>query len=205
MRILGLTGPTGAGKGAVASILAQHGIPVIDADAVYHALLRESLPMTDELARAFGDDILNAESKVDRKRLGQAVFGKENTPDLLKALNTITHKYVVGAIREQLAAWEQNDTVAAVIDAPQLFEAGLESVCEAVIGVLATPDVRLTRIMERDRITKDAAINRINAQKPDDFFLSNCHYILENNGDLHALSVRVEALLTTLQLKESLS
>lgn len=200
MRILGITGPTGAGKGAVTAIFAKRGIPAIDADAVYHTLLAQGGAMTDELAKAFGKEILNDLGKVDRKCLGNAVFGKENTPALLKTLNVITHKYVVAAIKEQLAVWDRNGIKAAVIDAPQLFEAGLEKICEAVIGVLAAQDVRLARIMSRDGISKEAALRRIHAQKSDSFFLSNCHYILENNGDLPALTVRVEALLNTLQL-----
>jgi dephospho-CoA kinase len=82
----------------------------------------------------------------------------------------------------------------------KLFEAGLEQECEAVFCVLADRDVRLARIMARDGITKEAALHRIEAQHTDDFFLSRCHFILENNGDLQALSVRVNAIFEALQL-----
>lgn len=200
MRIFGLTGPTGAGKGAVSSLLASRGIPTVNADAVYHALLAQGGPMTDELAASFGTDVLDGNGRIDRKRLGGTVFGKDNTPELLKLLNSITHKYVVAAIKKQLNTWKKDGVTAAVIDAPQLFEAGLEQECEAVFCVLADRDVRLARIMARDGITKEAALHRIEAQHTDDFFLSRCHFILENNGDLQALSVRVNAIFEALQL-----
>lgn len=200
MRIFGLTGPTGAGKGAVTAILAKRGIPSIDADSVYHTLLAQGGPMTAELATTFGTNILAEDGKVDRKCLGQAVFGKANTPDLLQALNAITHKYVIAAIQAQLKDWQANGIHAAVIDAPQLFEAGLESSCEAVIGVLASHDIRLARIMKRDELTEEAALHRINAQHTDDFFRLHCHHILENNNDLAALEAQIDTLLHTLQL-----
>ena len=195
-----MTGPTGAGKGAVASYFAKHGIPTVNADTTYHTLLAQGGAMTTELAATFGTDILREDGKVDRKRLGKTVFGKENTPELLKVLNIITHKYVVIAIKEQLAALEKDGARAAVIDAPQLFEAELEQICEAVIGVIARPDIRLARITARDGITEEAAQNRINAQHAEDFFRAKCHFILENNEDLAALESQVLDLLHTLQL-----
>lgn len=171
----------------MASIFLKYGIPSIDTDAVYHKLLAEGGSMTRELVDAFGTDILDADGKVNRKKLGSAVFGHENTPALLHTLNTITHKYVMARTHEMVNALSKTKAPAVLIDAPQLFEAGIEKECDLVIGVLADREVRISRILQRDGITREAALKRINAQKDDHFFLSSCHHILFNNGDLAQL------------------
>ena len=95
IKVIGLTGPSGAGKGTVCSIFAEYNIPSVDTDAVYHKLLENDKSLTAELTAAFGCNILDANGKADRKKLGAKVFGQENTPQLLHTLNTITHKYVM--------------------------------------------------------------------------------------------------------------
>lgn len=201
MKILGLTGPSGAGKGAVCDIFKTFGIPSIDTDAVYHQLLEEGGNIKDELCGAFGQDILDENGKIDRKRLGFAVFGKENTPSLLHTLNTITHKYVMARTNDLMQAIKQNGAIAVLIDAPLLFEAGVDKECDAVIGVLADRETRLYRITERDHITKEAAQMRIDAQKSDDFYRKACQYILENNNDYQALKAQIRRLLKELELE----
>ncbi len=203
MKILGLTGPSGAGKGAAAAIFAKYGIPTVDTDAVYHALLAAGGAMTAELTEAFGKDILDAGGRVDRKRLGGVVFGKENTPALLHILNAITHKYVVKRTRELLAEFRAAGARAAIIDAPQLFEAELEKDCDIVIGVLACRDTRLTRILQRDGITREAALKRMDAQRPDAFFRENCHIILQNDSDTAALEAQIRTFLKNSEIGES--
>jgi len=201
LKILGLTGPSGAGKGAVAAIFEKFGIPSIDTDAVYHQLLEEGGSIKHELCAAFGQDILDENGKIDRKRLGSAVFGKENTPSLLHTLNTITHKYVMARTREMLQALKQSGFIAALIDAPLLFEAGIDKECDAVIGVLAERETRICRITERDGISNEAAQMRIDAQKSDDFYRKACQYILENNNDLFVLEAQICRLLKDLKLE----
>lgn len=191
MKVIGLTGPSGAGKGTVCAILAGHGIPAIDTDAVYHDLLDQSKALTDELCASFGKEILNSDRKVDRKKLGAAVFGHPDTPALLHTLNTITHKYVMARTHELMRDLARDGARAVIIDAPQLFEAHIENECDWIVGVLADRSVRLARIMARDGITEENALKRINAQKSDDFFRASCHYILTNDGDLGALEAQI--------------
>ena len=191
MKVIGLTGPSGAGKGAVCGVLAKHGIPAIDTDAVYHRLLAENDALTEELCASFGKDILNESCRVDRKKLGAAVFGRPDTPARLHTLNTITHKYVMARTHELMRELAQTGARAIVIDAPQLFEARIEGECDLIVGVLADRAVRLARIMARDGISEENANKRINAQKSDDFFRSSCHYILTNDGDLADLEAQI--------------
>lgn len=194
MKIVGLTGGSGTGKGTVAKIFAEHGIPSVDTDAVYHELLENDRELNLELAAAFGAGILGEGGKVNRKLLAATVFGKENTPALLHTLNQITHKYVMSETKKRLAEYA-NTAPAALIDAPLLFEAGLDSWCEAVIGVLADRETRIQRVMKRDGIDRAAAIRRIDAQPDDNFFRERCNIVLENNGDLANLQKEVRDIL----------
>ncbi|MBO5355321.1 MAG: dephospho-CoA kinase [Clostridia bacterium] len=201
MKILGLTGPSGAGKGAVCDIFKTFGIPSIDTDAVYHQLLEEGGIIKDELCAAFGQSILDENGKIDRKKLGAAVFGKENTPSLLHTLNAITHKYVMARTHGMMQTIKQSGALAVLIDAPLLFEAGIDKECDAVIGVLADRETRLSRITQRDHITANAAQMRMDAQKSDDFYRKACKYILENNNDYTALEAQIRRLLKELGLE----
>lgn len=194
MKIVGLTGGSGTGKGTVAKIFAEYGIPSVDTDAVYHELLENDRELNSELAAAFGAGILGEGGKVNRKLLAATVFGKENTPALLHTLNQITHKYVMSETKKRLAEYA-NTAPAALIDAPLLFEAGLDSWCEVVIGVLADRETRIQRVMKRDGIDRAAAIRRIDAQPDDNFFRERCNIVLENNGDLANLQKEVRDIL----------
>lgn len=196
MKIIGLTGPSGAGKGETSRIFLQYGIPAVDTDAVYHQLLADPHhPCTRELSEAFGRTILDTAGLVDRKLLAQAVFGQQNTPALLHTLNAITHKYIMAETRMMLHGYEKSGVRAALIDAPQLFEARAERECDLVIAVLAPRELRLARIIARDGITAEAAARRIDSQKDDAFFQTRCDAVLINNGDLPALEEQIRAFL----------
>ncbi|MBQ3057263.1 MAG: dephospho-CoA kinase [Clostridia bacterium] len=195
MQVIGLTGSSGAGKSVAASIFKKHGIPVIDADCVYHEILSIGGECTKELAEAFGAAVLDQNGLISRQALADTVFGKPNTDTLLHTLNTITHKYVMSEIKKRLRELKENGAQAAVIDAPLLFEANAHLECDFVIGVIAKRTLRAKRIMARDRISLESTEKRLNAQKSDAFFLERCHYILENNTDEAALEQSLLALL----------
>lgn len=195
-KVIGLTGRSGAGKGAVCDIFAHYGIPSIDTDALYHEILAEKGACTSELASAFGNDVLDENGLIDRKKLAERVFGKPNTDALLHTLNGITHKYIMAKTREQVLYFREHGAVAVLIDAPQLFEAGAERECDLVLGILAPTDVCLERIVRRDHIERDAAHRRLSAQHDDAFFRERCDAVIENNGDIDMLKESVCRFLT---------
>lgn len=178
MRIIGITGPTGAGKTTALNVLTELGACIIDADAVYHRLLEESAPMLAALTARFGD-ICDKLGKIDRKKLGNLVFGD---PAALLELNAITHKYVGEDISRQLRRAEAEGRPCAAIDAIALVESGLAARCDAVVGVIAPEEVRVRRIMAREGISEDYARKRVSAQQGEDFFRAHCAYLLENGG-----------------------
>lgn len=195
MLVIGLTGPTGAGKGAVASIFARYGIPVINADRVYHELIAPPSSCLQELAEVFGKQILLADGSLDRRALGGIVF---SDPAAREKLNSITHRYVMEEVQGQMERFRREGVRVAVFDAPQLFEAGAHRACGAVVSVLADRGLRLERIMARDGLTAEAAMRRILAQKSDEFFKTHSDYIVENNGSLESLAPQVHRILLAL-------
>ncbi len=195
MLVIGLTGPTGAGKGEVANIFARYGIPVINADRVYHTLITPPSSCLQELVEAFGKKILAADGCLDRRALGGIVF---NDPAAREQLNSITHRYVMEEVKGQMERFRREGVPVAAFDAPQLFEAGAHKACGAVISVLADRGLRLERIMARDNLTAEAAMRRILAQKSDEFFKTHSDYIIENNGTPDALTPQVHRILIEL-------
>ena len=192
MLLIGLTGPTGAGKGEVAKIFASYGLPVINADEVYHTLITPPSSCLRELMLTFGKEILLADGSLDRKALGAIVF---SDPAALERLNGITHRYVMEEVRRQVELLRRREIPAAVFDAPQLFEAGAQNICGAVVSVLADRALRLERIVARDGITPEAAMRRITAQKSDEYFKTHSDYIIENNGSVDLLPAEVYRIL----------
>ena len=193
MLVIGLTGPTGAGKGVVGEIFSAHGIPVIDADAIYHSLITPPSACLNELVYTFGPQILTPAGTIDRRALGEIVFSNEEE---LARLNRITHSYVMNAIRKRLDDYRRDGVVAAVLDAPQLFEAEANKDCNVIVSVLADPETRIKRIMQRDGIDREAAMRRIAAQRTDEFFRTHSDYIIENNDGLNNILPTVQKILT---------
>lgn len=192
MLVIGLTGPSGAGKGEVARCFSVHGLPVINADEVYHRLLLPPSPCLDALVAHFGKEILRDDGTLDRKVLSATVF---SDPAELESLNRITHRFVMEAIRRDLEEYRQRGALAAILDAPQLFEAGAEADCNIVVAVLADRELRLRRIMQRDDLDEARALRRIEAQKSDVFFRKHADYIIENNGGAENLQSAVDRIL----------
>ena len=192
MLVIGLTGPTGAGKGCIADLFSAFGLPVLNADRIYHTLLIPPSPCLDELADHFGKEVLTESGTLNRKALGAIVFS--NT-DELATLNTITHHYVMAEIRKRLEQLRKEEAIAAVIDAPQLFEAGADRDCNVIVSVLADPALRIDRIMRRDGIDAEAAVKRISAQKSDAFFRAHSDYVIENNESPERLLEPVRKIL----------
>lgn len=200
MKVLGLTGPTGAGKGAVATLFAQHyGIPSIDTDRVYHDLLIPPSACLDELVVAFGKQILTEDGYLNRPMLSSIVFS-DPTREKQTRLNHITHKYVLDRTREMLSEYRDAGLAAALVDAPLLYESGFDAECDAVIAVLAPREIRKERIIFRDDLSEERATARLNMQKSDEYYTSRAQYTVVNDGDLEKLSKQVADVAAALEV-----
>lgn len=188
MRIIGLTGGSGTGKGTFAALLRDKGAGWVDADAVYRALCAENRDMLHQLDTTF-DGVLDETGALNRPKLARIVFAD---PAKLQKLNEITLPYIRAASLDAMRA--QGDCPFVLYDAPTLFEAGVDDLCECIIGVLADTEVRVQRIMARDGLDEQAARARIGAQPDADFYRARCNYIVENNGDLADLQRQADAI-----------
>lgn len=177
MKIIGITGGTGCGKTTALNELERRGALLIDCDAVYHRMLETDRPMLDEIEKYFPGAVVDG--KLDRKALGAVVFTDE---EALRDLNIITHRHINLEIRRILREHAMNGGTLAAIDAIELFSSGLAKRCTATVGVIAGRDVRISRIMRRDGISREYAMMRVNAQRPNEYFIQNCSRVLENNG-----------------------
>lgn len=177
MKIIGITGGTGCGKTTALNELERRGALLIDCDAVYHRMLETDRPMLDEIEKYFPGAVIDG--KLDRKALGAVVFTDE---EALRDLNIITHRHINLEIRRILREHAMNGGTLAAIDAIELFSSGLAKRCTATIGVIADREVRIDRIMRRDGISREYAMMRVNAQRPNEYFIQKCSHVLENDG-----------------------
>lgn len=193
MRIIGLTGGSGTGKGTFAALLRDKGAGWVDADAVYRTLCAQNRDMLHALDTAFGG-VLDENGALDRPKLAAIVF---SYPAKLRQLNAITLPYIRAASLDAMRA--QGDCPFVLYDAPTLFEVGADDLCERVIGVLADTEVRVSRIMARDGLDETAARARVAAQPDAAFYRARCEYIVENNGGLADLQRQADAIFEVLR------
>ena len=192
MLLIGLTGPSGAGKSTVSNLFSSFGLPILDADVIYHRLLIPPSDCLSELTAHFGREILLPDGTLDRRALGKLVF--EDAGEL-EQLNRIAHRHILQEVRKQVRQLMAMETPAAVFDAPQLFESGADRDCNIIVSVLADAEIRMHRILQRDGITPEDAMRRMQAQKSDTFFRTHSDYVIENNGSPGHLLRQVKSIL----------
>ncbi len=191
MQIIGLTGQTGAGKTTVSRLFAENGIAVIDADRVAHAVTERDHPCMKALTQVFGNGILHPDGTMNRKAVAALIFGDKTVKARYEA---VIYPYITQTIRLQADALAAQGHTRIMLDAPTLFESGIFRFCTQIVSVTAAPEIRLQRICSRDGLTKEQALQRMNAQLSESFFRTHSDAVIENNGDEQALTNAVCAV-----------
>ena len=194
MKIIGLTGLTGAGKSTVAQKLMAYGCYHIDADKVAREVINNNENVKNKLKERFGSDVINADGTTNRPLLASRAFANEESTN---ALNSITHPAVIEEIKSIIKDMEEVGYRGVIIDAIALFESGLDALCDFNVTVIAPKEIRLERIIKRDNITEEKALERINAQKDESFFTSKADFVLWNYPPY---DINVEIKPITLQI-----
>lgn len=176
MKIIGLTGLTGAGKSTVAKMLAEYGCYHIDADRVARDVINNNENVKNKLKMRFGDDVINDDGTTNRPVLASRAFADEQSTN---DLNAITHPAVTEEIKSIIGGVGKGYS-GVIIDAIALFESGEDALCDFTVAVIAPKEVRLERIVKRDNITEEKALERINAQKDECFFTEKADFVLRN-------------------------
>lgn len=178
--IVGLTGPTGAGKSSAAALCEKLGVKHIDCDIIARKATEKGQDGLNAVVTVFGDDILNSDGTLNRKALAEKAFKDAESTELLnKTLLPIIKKMVLTEI----------DCDKVLLDAPTLFESGIDDICHKTVAVLSDKEIRLKRILARDNITAEQALLRISAGKSDDFYKEKCDFVIYNNTDEHTFDM----------------
>lgn len=191
IRVIGLTGPTGAGKSLVADTFRAAGVPIVDADRVARQVTEPNTACLQALCAEFGNDILHADGSLNRQKLARRAFA---TPETAEQLNRITHPAIMAAIKQQLEDLADTGHPLAILDAPLLYEAGADALCDLILAVTAPAEMRLDRIMARDGLDREAATRRMNAQPNDTFYLRDGVTVLVNDTTPEALTEKARII-----------
>lgn len=172
-KIIGLTGGIGSGKTMVAKHIASLGIPVYIADDEARKLM-DTKEVIDLVAAAFGNEILD-DQKIHREKLSKLVF---NNPEKLQQLNNIIHPLV----KKHFDDWVQKNKKSPLVvkEAAILFETGGDKYCDSVITITAPLEIRLQRVIERDKTDKGSVLKRMKTQWSDEQRISKSDYVINN-------------------------
>lgn len=190
---IGITGGIGSGKSVIASLLELSGVPVYIADTESKRLTETSPVIREKLTALFGETLYKAE-RLDKKRLASLIFGN---PERLKQVNAIIHPEV----NRHFQAWaEKQNTPLCAIESAILFESGFNRTVDVCLMVYAPMEVRIRRVLERDAVSREEVIRRIDSQLPDEVKKEKSDYVIFND-DRQALLPQVAAFLEDLRSK----
>lgn len=188
---IGITGGIGSGKSVVASLLNLYGIPVYIADTESKKLTVTSPIIKEQLINLFGEDIYT-EQGLNKKLLASHIFGK---PECLKQVNAIIHPEV----NRHFLEWaESQSTEFCAIESAILFESGFNKMVDKSIMVYAPQELRIRRALQRDNVSREEVIKRINSQLPDETKKEWSDYVIHNDNQ-QALLPQIEKFLSNLR------
>jgi len=189
---IGLTGGIGSGKTTAAEYFSALGVPVVNADEISRASLEKGGACYHRVVETFGTDVLRDDGTIDRKQLAKIVFSDE---DQLRALNEIVHPHVLKTMFEQAdELFADCGCKLVLFDVPLLFESGMDREMDANVLVACDEETRIRRVMERDKLTREAALLRIRAQMPEEEKRALADYVLDNHSSPDNLKRQVESL-----------
>ena len=192
MRVIGLTGGIATGKSTVSRMLAEKGLPIVDADLIAREVVEPGKPAYREIVQTFGGEILQADGTLNRKLLGKLVFGD---PARLQTLNQITHPRIREEIEGRLQALRDKGIKLAVLDAPLLIEANLQPLVDEVWVVTCPRELQIKRLQERDNLSVPEAEARIKAQMPLEEKIKYAQRVIDNSRDIAHTRRQVQELL----------
>lgn len=176
---VGLTGSIGVGKSFVASVFVELGCHVLDADQTAREVVMPGTRGLMALTAAFGEEILNTDGTLDRKRLGALIFADQSKRE---QLNHILHPFIIARQDEILNAWEAEDPDGiGIVDAALMIESGGYKRFDKLIVVHCRPEVQLERLMLRDKLSRDEALRRINSQMPQEEKQKFADYLIDTS------------------------
>lgn len=201
-KIIGLTGGIGTGKSTAAEYLKAHGLRQIDADAISRSLTADGSPMLRILDDVFGPEgeyglpghpILRPDGSLDRQATADLVF----TDKARKVrFDEIMITEIVRIIDAQIDTYRQDNGMPVLLDAPLLFEAGLDTRCDLVLLIVADKEIRIQRVCQRDGLSPKQVQDRIDNQMSDEEKIARSDVIVDNSQDLEHLYQQLDDFLS---------
>ena len=189
MKIIGVTGSSGAGKDTLCEILEnKYNAEIVDADKIARKLSKKGTMYLKSIVDCFGSNIIDRQGELNRKKLASIIFEDEKKRE---ELNRLTFIYVVDEIKRQINKLKKDIIV---VNAPLLFESNLNQICDFVIAIIADKDVQIERIMKRDGLSKEEAEKRINMQNTNEFFEENADYIIYNKESMKDIEKQLKKI-----------
>jgi len=188
MKIIGLTGGIASGKSTVSRFLAEMGAVIINADEVAHETLKSDIELQQEIVADFGDQILTAEGRIDRERLGEIVF---TNPDALARLNRIMHPRLYEMVRAQLENYRQQKVKVVILEVPLLIEAGWTALVDEIWVTVASEATVLSRLQQQVGLSSKQALARIGSQIPAKDKIKHADVVIDTDCSLDELKARV--------------
>jgi dephospho-CoA kinase len=200
MKVIGLTGGIGSGKSTVAEFLAELGAVVIDADKVWHEALKPNTEIWREVVAAFGTEIVKPNGEIDRKKLGDIVFGN---PEALARLNKIVHPRIYSMVKTEIEQYRQKGVGVVVLEAPLLLEAAKPSLADEVdeVWVTVAPESTvLRRLKEKSGMSEEQTLARTRSQLFSEERVRQADVVIDTDCALTELKEKVRALWQKLTL-----
>ena len=191
MLVIGLTGSIGTGKSEAARQLEALGASIISADQVGHEAYTPNTEAWEHVVSAFGDEILQDDGEIDRRKLGAIVF---SDPGQLERLNQIMHPRMAQMVADKVEVLRGQGVEVVVVEAALLFEAGWDSLVEEVWTTDSPEQAVIERLKVRNGMSEEEARKRMSSQMSRTERLDRSDYVIENSGDMVALGVAIKEL-----------
>ncbi len=179
---------SGAGKTTVSEVFKASGFDVINCDMVAREVTEKGTACLKEIAEKF-DGVLNPDGTLDRKKLGSIVF---NDKEKLNLLNDAIYPFISYRVIKGI---ENTDNNYILLDAPTLFESGIDFICDGVVSVVCDRALSVKRIMARDNISEEAAESRLSSQHDKSFYKEKSSFCIENNDTAKDLIKKAEEIV----------
>lgn len=191
MLVIGLTGSIGTGKSEAARQLEILGASIISADQVGHEAYTPNTEAWEQVVAAFGDDILQDDKDIDRRKLGAIVF---SDPSQLEKLNAIMHPRMARMVSDKIEVLRGQGVKVVVVEAALLFEAGWDTLVEEVWVTDTSEDIVVGRLKERNGLSEEEAKKRINSQMDRAERIERSDFVIDNSSDMAGLEIAIKEL-----------
>lgn len=189
--IVGLTGMSGAGKTTACQVFSDCGFAIINCDLVSRAVVEKGRPALSELEAHFGTGIILTDGTLNRKTMGNLIFSDKKARE---EFNEIIYPYISYEMIISAVKYINSGHRFILLDAPTLFESGIDSFCDIIVSVIADREECLRRIMTRDKLTFDEARNRLLSQFSPEFYREKSDFCAVNKGTVKELQAEIKRI-----------